>query len=46
MIDGCLEPFRDGRDLRWQGVPHQGGHQRFYLKQEAVLGSVGCAHAP
>ena len=43
---GCLKSFHDRRDLRWQGISHKGGHQCFYLEQEALLGSVGCAHVP
>jgi hypothetical protein len=44
VVCGCLKPFRDRPDFRWQRIPHEGGHHRFYLVQEALLGSVGCAH--
>lgn len=40
MICGLFKPIDDGTDLSWQRIAHQGGHQRFYLTQQSLLGSV------
>ncbi len=46
VVQGDLELVNQGRDVRWSGITHQGGDQRLYFEQEALLRGVGCAHTP